>query len=459
METPDIVKLLGTIFCFMIVIVGTAKVLKVYCSFSDPVLKKITNLVIIISAISCCLRLVALAIALIYGGWPFDDLGCQLFGFVDLVVYSGSTWILCIAAMERYFKFMLQVDHPSTFSVKNVNMIVVGIFILIILIATGPLYGLGEYSYYRGHLRISLSYYPLGDNGTINHVLFPSWYSYLLKNEINKRILPNPTFLFRHTFEENLGIKVVQLRQTGVGFDMLFRCPSKPIAEELWYNHTNGSLGEVFKSIVWYPDLTQAFNVQDVIINTTIDEQEYKDYLNVFLTSQDLGICGTDWTSKNVHALVWSVYQTVITTAVPFILEAVLYIIILCKNPCNIAVTDKHISENDIRALRFFQSSSVIYFLLTSFYFTITIINLNGVYIHSTVTFLTSLLYFTSFLSILIGCFIVEREPFSRFNSAIQNCWKVSRGKFSTECAEISIRTSTLYKMKQRTFREPKTYV
>ena len=51
---------------------------------------------------------------------------------------------------------MIQVDHPSTFSVKNLNMIIVGIFVLIILVATGPLYGLGEYSYYRGiitHLR------------------------------------------------------------------------------------------------------------------------------------------------------------------------------------------------------------------------------------------------------------------------------------------------------------------
>ena len=45
---------------------------------------------------------------------------------------------------------MIQVDHPSTFSVKNLNMIIVGIFVLIILVATGPLYGLGEYSYYRG---------------------------------------------------------------------------------------------------------------------------------------------------------------------------------------------------------------------------------------------------------------------------------------------------------------------
>ncbi|XP_061183271.1 uncharacterized protein LOC133191539 [Saccostrea echinata] len=459
METPEIVKLLGIIFCFMIVIVGTAKVLKVYSSFGDPVLKKITNLVIIISAISCVLRLVALSTALIYGGWPFDDLGCQLYGFVDLVVYSGSTWILCIAAMERYFKFMLQVDHPSTFSVKNVNMIVVGIFILIILIATGPLYGLGEYSYYRGHLKLSLSYYPLGENGTTNHLLFPSWYSYLLKNEIDKRTLPNPTYLFRKTFEENLRIKVVQLRQTEVGFDMFFRCPSLPIAEELWYNHTTGSLGEVFKSIVWHPELSQTLNVKDVIINTTIDEQEYEDYMNVFLISQDLGMCGTDWTSKNVHALVWSVYQTIITTAAPFILEAILYIIISCKNPCSVAVTDKHIREHDIRALRFFQSSSVIYFLLTSSYFTITIINLNGVYIPSIVIFLTSLLYFTSSVSILIGCFVVECEPFSRFNNAIQNCWKVCRGKFSRECAEISIKTSTLYKMKQRTFREPKTYV
>lgn len=35
------------------------------------------------------------------GKWPFHDVSCQLYGFIDLVVFSGSTWILCIAAMER----------------------------------------------------------------------------------------------------------------------------------------------------------------------------------------------------------------------------------------------------------------------------------------------------------------------------------------------------------------------
>ena len=71
----------------------------------------------------------------------------------DLVLFCRT---ICILFSYRYFKFMIQVDHPSTFSVKNLNMIIVGIFVLIILVATGPLYGLGEYSYYRGiitHLR------------------------------------------------------------------------------------------------------------------------------------------------------------------------------------------------------------------------------------------------------------------------------------------------------------------
>lgn len=68
-------------------------------------------------------------------------------------MFFGSPFnyrLLFFFSSNRYFKFMIQVDHPSTFSVKNLNMIVVGIFVLIILVATGPLYGLGEYSYYRG---------------------------------------------------------------------------------------------------------------------------------------------------------------------------------------------------------------------------------------------------------------------------------------------------------------------
>lgn len=67
MEAPEILKLLGIILSFIIVIVGTAKVLKIYSKFGDPVLKKITNLVVVISAVPCVLRLIALSVSQIDG--------------------------------------------------------------------------------------------------------------------------------------------------------------------------------------------------------------------------------------------------------------------------------------------------------------------------------------------------------------------------------------------------------
>lgn len=74
MEAPEILKLLGIILSFIIVIVGTAKVLKIYSTFGDPVLKKITNLVVVISAVPCVLRLIALSVSQIDGEWFFKDI-------------------------------------------------------------------------------------------------------------------------------------------------------------------------------------------------------------------------------------------------------------------------------------------------------------------------------------------------------------------------------------------------
>lgn len=172
-----------------------------------------------------------------------------------------------------------------------------------------------------------------------------------------------------------------------------------------------------------------------------------------------MGICTTDWTSKNVHALVWSVYQTIITTVVPFFLELILYVIISCKAPQSIAGIDKTIRADDIRALRFYRSSSFVYFMLATAYFILNIGNLNDVYIHPTVIFLTSLIFFTSSISIMIGCLVTEFEPLTRIINVLQNCWNVSQGRFSTECAEISIKKSTLHKIKQRNFHEQKAYL
>lgn len=179
----------------------------------------------------------------------------------------------------------------------------------------------------------------------------------------------------------------------------------------------------------------------------------------IFSLFAGMGICTTDWTSKNVHALVWSVYQTIITTVVPFFLELILYVIISCKAPQSIAGIDKTIRADDIRALRFYRSSSFVYFMLATAYFILNIGNLNDVYIHPTVIFLTSLIFFTSSISIMIGCLVTEFEPLTRIINVLHNCWNVSQGRFSTECAEISIKKSTLHKIKQRNFHEQKAYL
>lgn len=123
---------------------------------------------------------------------------------------------------------------------------------------------------------------------TTNANLFPKWYSYLLRNEIDKRIIPNPTLMFRKTFEDQLQIKVVQPKQTEAGFEMFFRCPSISAAEELWNNYTMGSLGEVFKSMLWYPELSQELNVENVEIHTHIDQKEFRNYVDIFLAFQGM---------------------------------------------------------------------------------------------------------------------------------------------------------------------------
>ena len=116
--------------------------------------------------------------------------------------------------------------------------------------------------------------------------MFPKWYSYLLRNEINKRAIPNPSFVFRTVFEEQYHIKVVQPKQSESGFEMFFRCPTGSIAELIWVNHSQGLLGEVFKSMVWYPELVQDLHVDRMQIVTYIDEVEYRNYLNTFLVFQ-----------------------------------------------------------------------------------------------------------------------------------------------------------------------------
>jgi hypothetical protein len=50
-----------------------------------------------------------------------------------------------------YLRYVYLLAHSgSTFSPRNTNIIICGIYILVVLLSSGPLNGLGEYSYFKG---------------------------------------------------------------------------------------------------------------------------------------------------------------------------------------------------------------------------------------------------------------------------------------------------------------------
>ncbi|XP_064100655.1 pinopsin-like [Macrobrachium nipponense] len=79
--------------------------------------------------------------------YPASDSVCQLQGFLLNLLCLLCLWYTTVLAVERYVKFASPHEHTLTFSPLNLNVVLSGVLVLLLIEVSGPIYGWAEYGY------------------------------------------------------------------------------------------------------------------------------------------------------------------------------------------------------------------------------------------------------------------------------------------------------------------------
>ncbi|XP_042231017.1 pinopsin-like [Homarus americanus] len=81
------------------------------------------------------------------GTYPAQGSLCQVQGFLLNLLCLLCLWYTTVLAVERYVKFASPHEHSLTFSLLNLNVVLSGVLVLLMIEVSGPIYGWAEYGY------------------------------------------------------------------------------------------------------------------------------------------------------------------------------------------------------------------------------------------------------------------------------------------------------------------------
>ncbi|XP_076113523.1 uncharacterized protein LOC143081639 [Mytilus galloprovincialis] len=452
----EVLKIVSVFILWIFVIAGHfICVFKNFTVYNDVILKTMIKMFLVSQLICSLWNLTGFLISTIAGGWILGDFMCQTFGFLNLILTSGNIWVMAIVSIERYHRFLAVLDHPSTFSPRNVNIIVCGIYILVVLLSSGPLYGLGEYSYFRGHINLTVTINMYSNNQTTieSNPDMTSYYLATFQKAVMQGKEHDPKTLISNHFLSDMGVSARVIVSSVIS--IIVRAFNIESIQAFWTNYNDGSVKQLLRSLLWKPYLGHTIGATSMGITTHADENQYYLYANVYLESQEIGMCSVDFTSYNSHAIIWSGYQLVISTFIPYVIIFVCYVTVYAKNPRSAMVLDKNVNEDDIFVLNWFSSASILCLVVTFIYYLVILINANGIFVSSDALFAISFIFYGNGLFCLISLFITNRCQCHRIQTKCRLFCYCSDEGSAYELSDLSLRNETMEILSQSSARHP----
>ncbi|XP_071099659.1 uncharacterized protein [Haliotis cracherodii] len=317
----DIVRVSVSVTLLFLVIVGNVRLL-VYCQRTLPNNNTLKN-VLPVLCVSSFLAGVSGLSGVLMSAWkdgPLQGtLSCEVFATFDHVFAGGANWMLAVIAMERYLYVRAPAEHSSTFSVRNLKILAAGLYILQIMMAVGPFYGLGEYSVFRGKLSLfvtlNVTSVPAGDDTctleTLMSTLRGTYFQLMPKR------VPDPVFVTAHYLTTVHHVIVARSRWVDDGMLFLMRMPNATVLDAFWEEYTSGSVGQTISSVVYSKPVVDILgpNIPEVVC--VMDPSDYSMLRESYLPSQEMGVCAGDFTSVNQHSDIWMAYNVLLTALLP----------------------------------------------------------------------------------------------------------------------------------------------
>lgn len=166
-------------------------------------------------------------------------------------------------------------------------------------------------------------------------------------------------------------------------------------------------------------------------------------------------MCSVDYTSFNSHAIIWSGYQLIISSILPYVIILVCYITIYSKHPRAVMILGKTVNEDDIFVLNWFCSASIICFIVTFIYHVVILVNANGTFISSDIVFAVSYIYYGDGIFCLICLLFANKCHCKRMKPNCKMLCYCPDEESAYELSDLSLRNETTEILSQTSLRHP----
>ncbi|XP_067655933.1 uncharacterized protein [Haliotis asinina] len=378
------------------------------------------------SVCTCLLNVSVLVVCLSAGRWVFGEAVCQVFAFVSHVTVGGSAWLLALTGLERYYKLFLPAEHQCVFSDINTRILVIGLYLLVAVIVTSPLYGWGEYTEFRGyfHMTISLSeavsqdqvsvqsYTSVGSAAQYNFTTGNTTVSCMQTDKSLGALAVDELNIteFSQIIQSSLKMQWdIQAREGAFGLNLtyLLRAQSTASLQNFLQSYyDNGITGSLLSAA--YSDCDCQTHGRFLCDSIHINLTEVEEYRLIFLPFQSPMICSVDFTTVNKVGSGWLAFFVLTTAVLPFgfiIIVATVTIAQWRHLPLDVSRIDCVLT---IRLL----VGSGICALLYSPYFIVNIVNSLKVYISPPIHEIVLFIYYSCFIVPCVMC--VDRTALRR---------------------------------------------
>nr|XP_022301613.1 uncharacterized protein LOC111109684 [Crassostrea virginica] len=361
------------------------------------------------------------------GSWVGGDVFCQLFAYFSNSLVSFAILAATLATFERRYAVIDPDKHLQVFTPINTRFLLIGLYMLSVLLCAGPLYGWGEYSNFKGVLKILISV-TLDDHSLQNSTLSSILCQHVNGTHNNRlqdfsaRALDTILTQWPHTYRRSEmtncmnGQVLLQIRaeNTNVADDIHNDISSNRFNDVIIKKYMNGS----------------ASLGSGLSLRTFVNRGEFQSYRDVYITFQSIGVCSLDFSPTNAYVISSTVYILCTTVIGPLLLMILNSLVIFKRMKCPyLSLTGA------VTYLRCVNVGGIATTLCCVPYYMINFMNMHGVVINRTLNLLCTAMFYSSSLCITLP-FLIDY---------VLNRLKIrSSGYSSTEVTELqSIAEST----------------
>ncbi|XP_062569380.1 uncharacterized protein LOC134231433 [Saccostrea cucullata] len=326
--------------------------------------------------------------------WIGGDIFCQLFAYFSNSLISFVILGATLATFERKYAVIDPDKHLQVFTPINTKLLVVGFWMLSVLLCAGPLYGWGEYSNFRGVMKILLSVtLDRNDSKNLTDSPWNSTLSSILCQPVNgthntrmKEIADRTMFTVLQEWPGTVRRSLTNNCENGQ-IILLLRAETTAVADIIFRD----ILSMRFDDVIMAGNNKTMGQETGLLLKSTVDRSDFQLYRDAYISFQSIGVCSLDFSPTNAYVLSSTIYVLCTTVLGPLVLMILNALVVANHIKC-----PYYSLNDDVPYLRTVNAGGISTAICCIPYYIINFMNMHGIVINRIVNILCTAMFYNS---------------------------------------------------------------